>query len=86
MTIVAMNVADATEFKKKFPNLGSTKKKYDWSSLLEVGYGFPISKTEMPSVNYSGPTLPDYLLQKGWKISCLKTGDPEIPLWVERVQ
>ena len=86
MTIIAMNKNDSAEFKKRFPNLGSTKRKYDWDSLEDIGYGFPISKSEMPSVNYSGPTLPDYLSDQGWKISCQKTGDPAIPLWIERVE
>ena len=85
MTIKVLNPREATEFKKRFPNLGTTKKKYDWESLVEIGSGFPISKTEMPSVNYSGPSLPEDKIKQGWKISCLKTGDPEIPLWIERI-
>ena len=84
--IKIFNKADAAEFKKRFKNLGKTKKKYNWDGLTEIGSGFPISKTEMPSVNYSGPSLPQNLIEKGWKISALKTGDPEYPLWVERVQ
>ena len=85
MTIKVMSASEAIEFKKRFPNLGTTKKKYDWESLVEIGSGFPISKSEMPSVNYSGPSLPQDKIEKGWKISCLKTGDPEIPLWIERI-
>ena len=61
-------------------------KKYDCESLVEIGCGFPISKTEMPSVNYNGPTSPDYLRNQGVRISCLKTGDPEEPLAVIRVK
>ena len=85
MSIKVMSANEALEFKKRFPNLGATKKKYDWESLTEIGSGFAISKTEMPSVNYSGPSLPEDKIKQGWKISCLKTGDPDIPLWVERV-
>ena len=85
MTINVMSASEAIEFKKRFPNLGTTKKKYDWESLIEIGSGFPISKTEMPSVNYSGPSLPEEKIKLGWKISCLRTGDANIPLWVERV-
>ena len=35
---------------------------------------------------YESEIIEQNLIEKGWKISALKTGDPEYPLWVERVQ
>ena len=86
MPIKAMSADEFNEYIKKFPLMGGGRSKYPWDALTEVGSGFTIKRSEMPSVNYNGPTSPDYLRNQGVRISCLKTGDPEEPLAVIRVK
>ena len=81
-----MSADEFNEYIKKFPLMWGGRSKYPWDELTEVGSGFTIKRSEMPSVNYNGPTSPDYLRNQGIRISCLKTGDPEEPLAVIRVK
>ena len=84
MTIPLMSLEETRQFKNQYLTTYSKKRKYDWDNM-KVGQGFAIAKTEMPSVNYNGPTLPDYLYKQGWRISCRKTNNPDYPLFVERI-
>ena len=84
MTIALMSLEETRQFKNQYLTTYSKKRKYDWVNM-KVGQGFAIAKTEMPSVNYNGPTLPDYLYKQGWRISCRKTNNPDYPLFVERI-
>ena len=83
MTIALMSLEETRQFESQFLTEHSKKRKYDWDNM-KVGQGFAIAKTEMPSVNYNGPTLPDYLYRQGWRISCRKTKNPDYPLFVKR--
>ena len=62
MTIKLLSPEESRLFEEKFITTYAKKRKYDWDNM-SVGQGFAISKTEMPSVNYSGPTLPDDLYE-----------------------
>ena len=84
MTIKLLSPEESRLFEEKFITTYAKKRKYDWDNM-SVGQGFAISKTEMPSVNYSGPTLPDDLYKQGWRISCRKTINPDYPLYVKRI-
>ncbi len=84
MTIALMSLEETRQFESQFLTEHSKKRKYDWDNM-KVGQGFAIAKTEMPSVNYNGPTLPDYLYRQGWRISCRKTNNPDYPLFVKRI-
>ena len=84
MTIALMSLEETRQFKDQYLTTYAKKRKYDWDNM-KVGQGFAIAKTEMPSVNYNGPTLPDYLYKQGWRISCRKTNNPDYPLFVERI-
>ena len=84
MTIALMSLEETRQFKDQYLTTYAKKRKYDWDNM-KVGTSFKISKTEMPSVNYNGPTLPDYLYRQGWRISCRKTNNPDYPLFVERI-
>ena len=84
MTIALMSLEETRQFKNQYLTTYSKKRKYDWDNM-KVGQGFAIAKTEMPSVNYNGPTLPDYLYRQGWRISCRKTNNPDYPLFVKRI-
>ena len=79
-----MSLEETRQFEAEFLTQHSKKRKYDWDNM-KVGQGFKIAKTEMPSVNYNGPTLPDYLYREGWRISCRKTNNPDYPLFVKRI-
>ena len=87
MAIPLMSVEDTQKFLAKYvPASGRKSTKYDWYSM-EVDQGFTIKHSEMPSVNYSGPTLPDSLFKQGYRISCRKVpGHPEIAMVVHRVK
>ena len=84
MTIPLMSLEETRLFEAEFLTQHSKKRKYDWDNM-EIGVSFKIAKTEMPSVNYNGPTLPDYLYRQGWRISCRKTNNPVYPLFVKRI-
>ena len=84
MTIPLMSLEETRLFEAEFLTQHSKKRKYDWDNM-EIGVSFKIAKTEMPSVNQNGPTLPDYLYKQGWRISCRKTNNPDYPLFVERI-
>ena len=84
MTIPLMSLEETRLFEAEFLTQHSKKRKYDWDNM-EIGVSFKIAKTEMPSVNYHGPTLPDYLYRQGWRISCRKTNNPDYPLFVKRI-
>tara|TARA_B100000427_G_C15226355_1_gene471395 strand:+ start:233 stop:490 length:258 start_codon:yes stop_codon:yes gene_type:complete len=84
MTIKLLSLEESRLFEEKYLSTHAKKRKYDWDNMI-VDQGFPISKTEMPSVNYNGPTLPDYLYRQGWRISCRKTDNPDYPLYVKRI-
>ena len=63
----------------------SSRRKYDWDNM-QVGQGFAIPKSAMPSKNYNGPTIAAHLYAQGWRISCRKTKNPDFPLFIKRVK